>query len=188
MRSVEAGADCAFSTIVSPVGELLLTSDGVGLTGVYPATHREVPDTAGLIRDETFFCGVRDQLDAYFRGRLFDFDVTLAFRGTEFQRNVWVQLASIPCGVTRTYLEIAEGIGRPAASRAVGTAIGRNPISFIIPCHRVIGTSGSLTGYAGGLPLKRWLLEHEASAQSWRVQTPRGSAAVSRAAAVSNPY
>jgi methylated-DNA-[protein]-cysteine S-methyltransferase len=180
MRSVEAAADRSFSTIPSPAGELLLLSDGVGLTGVYPATHRELPDVSGLERDEPFFSGVKDQLDAYFRGRLFDFEVTLAFRGTEFQRQVWQALSAVPCGITRSYLEIAEHVGRPSAARAVGTAIGRNPISIIIPCHRIIGTTGSLTGYAGGLALKRWLLEHEASAASWRVQTPRGTSAISR--------
>lgn len=154
--------DVLFSTLPSPVGELLLTSDGDALTGLYPASHREPPATTGLARDDAFFTGVRDQLQAFFRGKLFEFTVALAPRGTPFQRAVWAQLELIPLGVTRTYLEVATALGRPSAARAVGAAIGKNPLSFIIPCHRVVGSSGALTGYAGGVALKRWLLNHEA--------------------------
>jgi methylated-DNA-[protein]-cysteine S-methyltransferase len=152
----------SYTTLASPVGELLLLSDGVALTGLYPASHRELPDTAGARRDDTWFGGVRDQLGAYFRARLTDFQVLVRLDGTPFQRGVWKALTSIPCGVTRTYAQIAREVLRPTSSRAVGAAVGRNPVSFIVPCHRVLGASGDLTGYAGGLELKRWLLAHEA--------------------------
>lgn len=102
------------------------------------------------------------QLAEYFDGARRDFDVPLAPRGTGFQRLVWRELAKIPYGETRSYGELARALGRPAASRAVGAANGRNPISILVPCHRVIAGSGALTGYAGGLAAKRWLLEHEA--------------------------
>jgi methylated-DNA-[protein]-cysteine S-methyltransferase len=160
-------SDVTFSLVRSVVGELLLTSDGEALTGLYPHTHRDLPDTRGLERNDAWFSGVRDQLDAYFRGKLSEFTVALAPRGTVFQQRVWAQLKTIPCGITRTYSEIAEAIGRPSASRAVGTAIGRNPISLIVPCHRVVGASGALTGYAGGLELKKWLLAHESELEGW---------------------
>ena len=101
------------------------------------------------------------QLSAYFDGSLRVFSVPLAFEGTPFQRSVWQALLTIPYGETRTYGEIARQIGNPAAVRAVGAANGRNPISIIVPCHRVIGADGSLTGYGGGVEAKRWLLGHE---------------------------
>jgi methylated-DNA-[protein]-cysteine S-methyltransferase len=102
------------------------------------------------------------QLAEYFAGARRDFDVPLAPRGTGFQRLVWGELVKIPYGETRSYGDLARALGRPAASRAVGAANGRNPISILEPCHRVIAGSGALTGYAGGLAAKRWLLEHEA--------------------------
>jgi methylated-DNA-[protein]-cysteine S-methyltransferase len=173
MHSAAPQADRVFTTISSPVGDLLLTSDGVALTGLYPATHRDIPAVDQLARDDAWFTGVKDQLQAFFKGKLFDFAVDLAPRGTEFQQAVWAQLRNIPLGVTRTYAELALAIGRPTAARAVGAAVGKNPISFIVPCHRVIGTTGALTGYAGGLPLKRWLLDHEAHlAPTWSAALP----------------
>lgn len=152
-----------YSRCPSPVGNWLLVSDGAALTGVFPESHRAPPDTAGWKRDDAFFAGVRDQLIAYFAGRLTSFDVRLAAQGTPFQQRVWAALREIPLGQTTTYGALASHLGNPTASRAVGTANGKNPISLIVPCHRVVGTDGTLTGYAGGLELKQWLLEHEAT-------------------------
>lgn len=109
------------------------------------------------------------QLDEYFAGERREFDLPLAPRGTGFQERVWRALLAIPFGVTRSYGELARTIGRPSASRAVGAANGKNPIAIIVPCHRVIGANGTLTGYGGGLPIKRWLLEHEAKLAGLRL-------------------
>lgn len=141
-----------------------MTSDGVALTGLYPESHRAVPqDTDLWRRDDAFFAGVRDQLAAYFAGRLTRFTVPLATQGTAFQRRVWAALGEIPLGSTASYSALALHLGSPGAARAVGAANSRNPISLIVPCHRVVGAGGTLTGYAGGLVLKQWLLEHEAT-------------------------
>jgi methylated-DNA-[protein]-cysteine S-methyltransferase len=113
------------------------------------------PRTAGLLRE------VRRQLAEYFAGERRIFDLPLAPRGTEFERRVWQEVAAIPYGTTRSYGQVAQAVGSPAAYRAVGRANGSNPIPLVIPCHRVIGTDGSLTGYGGGLPLKRYLLDLE---------------------------
>lgn len=102
-----------------------------------------------------------EQLAAYFGGELTEFDLALAPEGTEFQQKVWRLLRAIPFGETRTYGQLATKLRRPTASRAVGAANGKNPLGIIVPCHRVIGASGDLTGYAGGLPMKKWLLAHE---------------------------
>jgi methylated-DNA-[protein]-cysteine S-methyltransferase len=151
-----------FATMKSPVGTLLLTSDGVSLTGLFPESHQDVPPrTSSWRRDDRWFSGVRDQLGAYFQGKLTRFEVPLAPEGTPFQQKVWTALQAIPCGQTSTYGELARRLGSPQSSRAVGLATGRNPVSIIVPCHRLIGADGSLTGYAGGLDMKRWLLEHE---------------------------
>ena len=112
-------------------------------------------------RDDLFLQQCYLQLDAYFAGKLQEFDLTLDLRGTEFQLLVWKQLRTIPFGHTVTYQEVADAIGKPGAVRAVGHANGQNPVSIIVPCHRVVGSDGSLTGYAGGLWRKKWLLEHE---------------------------
>lgn len=152
-----------YSLCPSPVGPWLLVSDGLALTGVYPESHRALPDTAGWTRDDSFFAGVRDQLAAYFAGRLTDFTVELAPQGTPFQQRVWKALRQIRLGQTTTYGALASHLGSPSSSRAVGAANGKNPISLLIPCHRVVGSNGALTGYAGGAELKQWLLEHEAS-------------------------
>ena len=104
---------------------------------------------------------VRAQLAAYFAGKLLTFDLPLAPHGTEFQRTVWEELLRIPYGDTISYADLARRIGKPSAMRAVGAANGANPIALIVPCHRVIGADGTLTGYGGGLPAKRWLLDHE---------------------------
>lgn len=113
-------------------------------------------------RDEGPFAAVCEQLTEYFAGRLREFEVRLAPEGTEFQKKVWQELGQIPFGTTISYGELARRIGQPAASRAVGAANGQNPISIIVPCHRVIGANGTLTGYGGGIERKKWLLEHEA--------------------------
>jgi methylated-DNA-[protein]-cysteine S-methyltransferase len=115
------------------------------------------------VHDERAIAQVRKQVEEYCAGRRTDFDLELAPIGTEFQRAVWNALLTIPYGETRSYAEIADAIGQPKAARGVGSANHANPIGLIVPCHRVIGADGSLTGYGGGLPLKRALLEHEAS-------------------------
>jgi methylated-DNA-[protein]-cysteine S-methyltransferase len=140
----------------SPVGDILLRADEDGrLTELY-LRHDGAEDTGGP------FDHVREQLDAYFAGELEAFDVPMALHGTDFQKRVWDELTRIPFGETISYSELARRLGDLKLVRAVGTANGRNPISIIIPCHRVIGADGSLVGYGGGLERKEWLLEHEA--------------------------
>jgi methylated-DNA-[protein]-cysteine S-methyltransferase len=150
----------------SPVGTLVLTSDGQALTGLHLPHHDGGPaplSGPGWRRDDSAFRAAREQLDAYFAGELRAFRVPMNMAGTPFQRLAWQGLLTIPYGATISYAEQARRIGRPGASRAVGAANGRNPIAIIVPCHRVIGADGSLTGYGGGLDMKEWLLEHEAS-------------------------
>lgn len=151
-----------YTRVSSPIGSLLLLSNGEALTGIYmdPHTHGPAFDPA-WIKNDAWFRPVREQLDAYFAGALARFDVPMAPRGTEFQLAVWQALLTIPYGTTASYLAIARQIGRPDAVRAVGAANGRNPISIIVPCHRVVGADGSLVGYAGGVDRKRRLLELE---------------------------
>ncbi len=153
-----------YTAFESPVGPLLLMSDGQSLTGLHTDSDKHRPAMRpDWIRDETAapFAEVKAQLRAYFEGRLTEFDLPLAPQGTEFQLRVWQELRGIPYGETVSYAELARRIGRPKASRAVGHANARNPISIIVPCHRVIGADNSLTGYAGGLERKRMLLEME---------------------------
>jgi methylated-DNA-[protein]-cysteine S-methyltransferase len=158
---------CLYHTMDSPVGELLLTANGAALTGAYWATSHDRPNCeAGWRRDEQAFRAVCAQLRAYFAGELTQFDLPLAPRGTEFQQRVWRELCAIPYGATISYRELAARIGKPSAMRAVGAANGRNPISIIVPCHRVIGADNSLTGYGGGLACKRALLNLEA--ETWQ--------------------
>jgi len=154
-------------TIVdSPIGPLRLVEEDGALTAIgfspFPteldaAEHVEAPGPGSVLRRAS------NQLAAYFSGTPHDFDLPLAPVGTPFQRTVWQALRSIPYGRTTTYGAIADRIGEPTASRAVGLANSRNPLPIVIPCHRVIGKDGSLTGYAGGLDRKRWLLELETS-------------------------
>ncbi len=156
--------DRYFSVVPSPVGDLLLVGDGTALTGLYMDTEDHPRSIDRSLRQaDGWFRLAREELLAYFAGDLEVFHVPLAPRGTPFQREVWRALLRIPFGETRSYREVARSVGRPAAARAVGLANGRNPISLIIPCHRVIGQDGSLTGYGWGLPRKRWLLAHEAA-------------------------
>jgi methylated-DNA-[protein]-cysteine S-methyltransferase len=148
------------SRIDSPIGPLTaLVDDGGALVRLLFAGDAAAP---GVVWDDARCAAVRAQLDAYFRGELRAFDVNVAPRGTEFQRRVWDELRRIPYGETISYRALAERIGRPAAVRAVGRANATNPIPILVPCHRVIGADGSLTGYAGGMDAKRTLLELEA--------------------------
>ncbi len=154
-----------YTTFESPVGPLLLMSDGRSLIGLHTDSDKHRPAMQpDWIRDDTTapFTEVKVQLREYFEGRLTKFDLPLAPQGTEFQLRVWQELRGIPHGETISYAELARRIGHPQASRAVGHANARNPISIIVPCHRVIGADNSLTGYAGGLERKRMLLAHEA--------------------------
>lgn len=151
-----------FTRIASPVDDLVLTGDGTSLTGCFFTGHRHQDDpAAGLERDDEAFTVVVAQLDEYFAGERTAFDVPLAPTGTEFQLRVWEALRTIPYGTTCSYADIARGIGAGNGFRAVGLANGRNPISIIVPCHRVIGANGSLTGYGGGIERKRFLLDLE---------------------------
>lgn len=164
-----------YSVIPSPLGDLLLLGNGEALTGLYlPDPEAAVaPPTTGQ-RDDEAFSEARRQLDAYFAGELTRFELPLAPAGTDFQQRAWRALLDIPYGDTRSYRQQAEGIGSPKAVRAIGRANGCNPIAIVVPCHRVIGSNGQLTGYAGGLERKRWLLAHEAR---HRANSRRGSAA-----------
>jgi len=148
----------------SPVQPLLLTSDGAALTGLYMVEHKHGPEVgADWIEqsDAQPFTETKRQLALYFAGQLTEFDLPLAPEGTVFQQKVWQELRHIPYGATLSYGELARRIGNPNASRAVGLANGRNPISIIVPCHRVIGASGKLVGYGGGLSRKEILLALE---------------------------
>jgi methylated-DNA-[protein]-cysteine S-methyltransferase len=154
-------ADAYFTVMESPLGELVLTSDGVALTGLYtPGNDNYVKARTGVESIKPFVKALR-QLNEYFAGKRTEFDLPMAANGTEFQQKVWARLQKIKYGETKSYGQIAAELGMPAASRAIGAANGRNPICIIVPCHRVIGANGSLTGYNGGLGAKEWLLEHE---------------------------
>lgn len=149
-----------YTTMKSPIGELRLLSDGKALTGLYMGSYGPKP-AKGWVRGGSFIERAEKQLRAYFDGTRKTFNLPLAGEGTEFQKTVWKALCDIPYGETISYGELARRIGQPKAPRAVGLANGSNPISIIVPCHRVIGANGTLTGYGGGLPRKKWLLEHE---------------------------
>jgi methylated-DNA-[protein]-cysteine S-methyltransferase len=156
-----------FTEMDSPIGVLRLLGTGHGLTGLFMQEHRHGPDDTTQLtwqRDDALFAQARAELADYFAGRRTTFTLPIdrdALGGTPFQRRVWTALEAIPYGVTISYGELARRIGNPAAVRAVGLANGRNPISLIVPCHRVIGADGTLTGYGGGLDRKRWLLDFE---------------------------
>lgn len=156
--------------IDSPIGPLTLVVDDAGaLTGVYMAEHAHAPDAAARgVRDDTVAPESAAQLAEYFAGTRTAFDLVVAPVGTAFQRRVWAALREIPYGQTWTYGRLAAHLGNPRASRAVGLANARNPLSIVVPCHRVVGARGSLTGYAGGVARKRWLLDHERDALQGR--------------------
>jgi methylated-DNA-[protein]-cysteine S-methyltransferase len=155
--------------IESPVGPLTLEADDEGLARIEFGVEDRQSCLSGQARSPVLHDAIR-QLAEFFDGQRTTFDVKLALRGTPFQLGVWRELLRIPYGETRSYAQIAKAIGRPAAIRAVGAANGANPIPIIVPCHRVIGSNGSLTGFGGGIDVKRWLLDFEANL---RLQMPR---------------
>jgi methylated-DNA-[protein]-cysteine S-methyltransferase len=150
------------TVISSPVGPLTLVGNGTALAGLYFDGHRRTPRLTGQgpLTDDGFDAAAR-QLGEYFAGTRRQFDLELAPRGSAFEQQVWALLTTIPYGETRSYGQLAAALGDPGAAQAVGNANGWNPISIIVPCHRVVGTSGGLTGYAGGLHRKRFLLSLE---------------------------
>lgn len=176
MSATAAGGGRTYVTIDSPVGPLTLVACDGALTGLYLHAQRHRPGEAvfgqpGDAEAEPF-AAAATQLAAYFAGELTSFDLPLQPAGTAFQRKVWMALRDIPYGQTISYGELAAGIGAPAASRAVGLANGKNPISIVVPCHRVIGGDGSLTGYGGGLERKRFLLDLEGRAAERQHELP----------------
>jgi methylated-DNA-[protein]-cysteine S-methyltransferase len=151
-----------YTTFQSPVGPLLLAGDRQALRFVsFESSKRSTPPQPEWKENRSAFAEVIRQLQAYFRGELKEFDLPLALEGTKFQVGVWNTLREIPYGETISYAQLAARIGNPKAVRAVGLANGSNPIPIIVPCHRVIGSDGSLTGFGGGLPTKKMLLELE---------------------------
>jgi methylated-DNA-[protein]-cysteine S-methyltransferase len=160
-----------FTIYESPIQSLRLTSDGRSLTGLYMMSekHESIAQNEWIEADAIApFAEAKAQLTAYFAGRLTQFDLPLQMPGTDFQNKVWSALKTIPYGTTISYGELARQIGQPKASRAIGLANRRNPISIVVPCHRVIGANGKLTGYGGGIDRKQWLLCHESKYPSIR--------------------
>jgi methylated-DNA-[protein]-cysteine S-methyltransferase len=155
-----------YRTIDSPIGPLALAGRGRVLTNLRMLNQTHEPNRKDWGPDDRAFPDVVEQLEAYFARERTDFDLELGLEGSEFQRRVWQALLTIPYGETRSYGQVAEQIGATGSARAVGLANGRNPIAIVVPCHRVIGASGSLTGYGGGLDRKRSLLELERRQQS----------------------
>ncbi len=162
-------------TVASAVGPLTIVAEDGKITGLYMDAQRHAPgpETFGLTADpaDEPFAAAAAQLRAYFSGELTQFDLPLSPAGTQFQRRVWAGLLAIPYGETVTYGELARRLGSPAASRAVGLANGKNPIAIVVPCHRVVGSDGSLTGYGGGLDRKRFLLALEGAASQEALPT-----------------
>jgi len=156
----------------SPIGELLAVGDERHLTRLHMQGARPFRVAGDWRRAEGRFADLRGQLAEYFAGERREFDLELEPRGSEFERRVWTALAEIPYGETRAYGQIAAAIGAPGQARAVGTANARNPIAVIVPCHRVIGADGSLTGYAGGLERKRLLLDLESPLSQLDLDSP----------------
>ena len=157
-----------FTRLPSPVGELLLTASETGVTGIYFPSRDRMPkhqpawaEDAGQGGASAILAQARHQLIDYFAGTRTTFDVPLEPSGTEFEQRVWTALRAIPYGTTTSYGAIARRLGNLRAPRAVGAANGKNPIPIIVPCHRVVGAKGELTGFGGGIDRKRWLLEHE---------------------------
>ncbi len=151
-----------YSLVDSPLGAILLTGGPAGLSGLHFADHDHAPTVgAGWVRDDLPLQPVAQQLGEYFAGTRLTFEVALDLRGTPFQLLVWQALLGIGPGTTRTYAQVAHEVGRPGSARAVGAAVGRNPVSLVVPCHRVVGSDGTLVGYGWGLDRKRWLLQHE---------------------------
>jgi methylated-DNA-[protein]-cysteine S-methyltransferase len=155
-------SETTYTRIASPIGTLLLVGRDGGLAGLYVDEHEKAPRVdEAWTRDDAPFEDVRRQLEEYFAGERRTFDLELRPVGTPFQLSVWRALEEIPWGTTCSYGDIARRVGRPTAFRAVGLANGRNPLSVVVPCHRVIGSSGAMTGYGWGVDRKRWLLDLE---------------------------
>ncbi|MEM7490227.1 MAG: methylated-DNA--[protein]-cysteine S-methyltransferase [Pseudomonadota bacterium] len=154
-----------YTYLDTPIGSLLLAADDLGLARVsFPTGDRTLRPGADWVADAGPLGEAMAQLRAYFAGELTAFDLALSPGGTDFQRRVWLALPEVGFGETATYSEIAARIGRSKASRAVGAANGANPLPIVLPCHRIVGADGSLTGFGGGLPVKRFLLAHEGRA------------------------
>jgi methylated-DNA-[protein]-cysteine S-methyltransferase len=167
MTKLETTTTTSYTVLESPVGKLLASADAAGrVTGLHFDGHRTPTPDPRWVRDERALAPLRHQLEEYFAGERREFELELAPTGTPFQLSVWRALRAIPYGETTSYGEIAAAVGQPSAARAVGGANNRNPIAIIVPCHRVIGASGSLTGYGGGLPRKQQLLKLEAGVQA----------------------
>lgn len=161
----------------SPIGRILLVGRPGVLTGLFVADHDRCPPVrADWSPEDTTFEAARRQVSEYFAGTRTEFDLRLEATGTPFQTVVWRALDEIAYGETWSYGQLADRIGRPGSSRAVGAANGRNPISIIVPCHRVIGADGSLTGYGWGTDRKTWLLQHERRVTAARAAEPRSDA------------
>jgi methylated-DNA-[protein]-cysteine S-methyltransferase len=147
----------------TPLGPIVLAATSHGLAGLWfdGQAHHPGPIAAPENPSQPFIAGAIEELGRYFRGEVRTFRTAVDAAGTSFQHEVWQALRRIPAGATTTYGELAAGLGRPRSTRAVAAAVGRNPVSIVVPCHRVVGRDGALTGYAGGLDRKRRLLEHE---------------------------
>lgn len=159
----------------SPVGPLTLVADDGRLVGLYQDGQRHLPPASAFgALDSTALPAVREQLDAYFGGERAAFDLPMSLAGTPFQAEVWQALRDVPYGTTCSYGDLATAVGRPRAVRAVGAANGRNPVCIVVPCHRVVGADGSLTGYAGGVAAKRLLLELEQGLLQLEQNRPTG--------------
>jgi methylated-DNA-[protein]-cysteine S-methyltransferase len=166
MSALTSAATRLHAVVDSPIGPITLVSAGGELAGLYMEISGHPPKEEMLgrradVADDDVLVKAASQLEAYFNGELTDFDLPLSMDGTGFQRTVWASLRDIPYGETISYGELARRIGQPSASRAVGLANGRNPISIVVPCHRVVGANGSLTGYGGGIDRKQYLLALE---------------------------
>jgi methylated-DNA-[protein]-cysteine S-methyltransferase len=170
MPTITTTKPLLYTLVDSPIGSLLLVGDGHALRGLYMQDGRRPKQIAPDWEPSTScFADVRAQLSEYFAGARTEFDLALSIDGTPFERRVWSALTEIPYGETLSYGELARRLGQPSAARAVGLANGRNPISVIVPCHRVIGANGTLTGYGGGLERKRMLLELESGQARMRL-------------------
>lgn len=179
----------AYKNIESPVGKLKLVATGKGLVAIlWDRDNTRRVRLSDLVRNDEHpvLLETERQLGDYFAGKRKKFSIALDMRGTNFQRNVWQALLAIPFGETRSYGQLARQLGNPRATRAVGAANGKKPISIIVPCHRVIGSTGKLTGFAGGLQAKSYLLRLEGGDPGDRNST-MGSAAVARQAGISDP-
>lgn len=170
--------DRAFSTFDSEIGVLTLVSDGESLTGVFPAGHPGMAELGALRRDTGYFSGVRDQLEAYFRGRLEKFTIPLRPRGTDFQRAVWHELSLVQWGSTIQVEELCRRLGGKNTEWTVNSAVAKNPLSVIVPSHRVVDAPAATPHFPGGAGFNVWLLAHEANIQPWRVASSRNSAVI----------